>query len=208
MYSVSFFQNITEPTGLVVTLVEFKAWLRIDGSDEDTELTMILNAAQDKIACHLNVSLLPYEVRGNYNCFEITQFEPLPFIPFVKWPLRSVTDVAFWNGTDYTSLTITDDYLIKERNSSFPRILFKETVVNNNFDIDIAYPWIVQAEIGYVDTDAVPDLIKMAIMMYGALLYNNRGDCEECECDGDGTATIPKNIRAAISKYKIVETYS
>ena len=58
----------------------------------------------------------------------------------------------------------------------------------------------------YADGD-VPSVIKLAIMMYGALLYDNRGDCSECECDGDGTATIPGIIRAAISKYKIRETF-
>ena len=209
MKKVSFFEQLTTPTGLVVSLSELKSWLKIDGTDEDAELTLVLNASQDKIACYLGQELLPFSARGNYDQLEVSKFERYSFIAFKKFPIRDLTRVAFWNGSTFTDLTVTTDYLLEERDSGFPRVLFKCPA--NFFTLgvadDIAYPVSIEADVGYVDSDAVPDLIKVAILQYAALLYDNRGDCSNCECDSNGVPTLPMITRAAISKYKIREVF-
>ena len=207
MAQVNYFENLTEPTGLVVTLDEFKAWLKIDGNDLDNELTMILLAAQEKIACYLNQTLLPYSIRGNYTHLESSNFERFCFISFIKFPIRDLTRVAVWDGDTFNDLVEDTDYLLKNRSSGFPRVLFVNPNTQNISYEGVAYPIIIEADIGYIDSDAVPMPIKIAILQYASLLFNNRGDCITCECDSDGTASIPSAIRAIIAKYKIRENF-
>lgn len=209
MKKVSFFENQTNNATLVVTLAEFKDHLRISGTDEDAELTLILTASQDKIACYLNQSLVPDTFAGNYAGFEVSQFEIYQFVSFKKFPLTSITSVSFFDGTDFIAQTITTQWVLQERDSGFPRILFKCPANQPSLSIeqDIPYPIQIIAEVGYLSAAAVPDVIKLGIMMYGALLHDNRGDCSECICDADGLATIPPIIRAGIGKYKIRETF-
>lgn len=206
MAQVNYFENITEPTGFVVTLDQFKEWLRIEGDDLNNELTMILLASQDKIACYLNQTLLPHSIRGHHPSFECSRYENYLFVSFRKFPVRTLTKVSLWDGAEFVDLTVDDDYLLKQRSSGFPRVLF----LNNGETIsycDVAYPIIIEADIGYIDADAVPELIKIAILQYASLLFSNKGDCATCSCDSDGTVTIPSMIRASISKYKIRETF-
>ena len=207
MSTVSYFENLTEPSGLVVSLASLKSWLKIDGIDDDTELTFILNAAQDKIAQYLGVTLLQHNIRGNYEGLEISKFEKYPFISFKRFPLDTMIQVAYWNGTTYTALTAGTDYVIKNRNSGYMRVLFKNTSALGSLSIadDIAYPIIIDATIGY---ETVPYLIQEAIKQYAAFIYDNKGDCMECSCDSDGMASLPSIIRAGISKYKIREVFS
>lgn len=207
MKKVSWFEYTSEPSGLVVTLDELKAHLRIDGSDEDSELTIILYAAQAKIQTYLNVELRAASVRGNYAGFELDQFEKYPFISFKKWPIRDLTAVKYWNGSSYTAMTVTTDYLLEERSKAFPKVLFKNNPYNYDFSTDIAYPFIIEADVGYVNAAAVPYEIKLAIMMYAAGLYDNRGDCEDCACDTDGTPKLSNAVRTLISGFKMREVF-
>lgn len=209
MKKVSLFENLTEPSGLVVTLDELKEWLRISGTDEDTTLTFILTAAQQKISCYLNITLLRHNVRGNYSCLECSKFERFPFISFKKFPLDAVSKVAVWDGTAYVDLTVTTDYIVEQRSKAFPRVLFKNTADFPTVSIadEVAYPIRIEASVGYEDADAVPELIKLAIKQYAALLYDNRGDCSDCDCDSDGTISLPNDVMVAISCFKLREVF-
>jgi len=206
MKKVSFFEVITPPDECVCTLSELKSWLRIDGTDEDTELTLMLEASEDKVACYINQVLVSQTVRGSFDDLELSQLEQFHFISYKKFPLQSVSSVKYYDGSAYVTLD-TDEYILKQRDSGFPRILLK-----NNTDIlcgngDIAYPIQIEAIVGYADAASVPKTIKTAILMYAALLYSSRGDCSECVCDSDGVPALPKVVRMALSKYKLQEVF-
>ena len=87
MKKVSFFEVITPPVGTVCTIQDLKDWLRIDGNDEDSELTLMIETAEDKVACYINQVLLTQTVRGNFDDFELSQFEKFTFISYKRFPL-------------------------------------------------------------------------------------------------------------------------
>lgn len=206
MKKVSYFENLTEPSGLIVTLDELKAWLKIDGNDEDSELTFILAVAQEKIETYINQALRPYTVAGFFVDLQINQLEPYPYISFKRFPVTSLTNVKVWNGTDYEALAATD-YELKKRSYGFDRVVFFERPVVSG-SLDISYPIRIEAAIGYADADAVPAVIKMAIRQYSSYLYDNRGDCADCGCDADGLPSMPALVRAALKAYKLREAYA
>lgn len=206
MKKVSYFENQTEPSGLVVTLDELKAWLKIDGDDEDSELTFILTVAQEKIEKYINQALRPYTVAGFFVDLQINQLEKWPFISFKRFPVRSLTSVKAWDGDSYEDV-LASDYELKKRSYGFDRVVFKDGLSYTN-NYDTSYPIRVEAEVGYADADSVPSVIKMAIRQYAAFLYDNRGDCSECDCDSDGLPSMPKIVRASLKGYKLREAYA
>lgn len=206
MKKVSHFENLTEPTGLIVTLSELKAWLKIDGDDEDNELTFILTVAQEKIETYINQALRPYTVAGFYVDLQINQLEKYPFISFKRFPVRSLTSVKIWDGTDYEALGASE-YELKKRSYGFDRVVFKNGLVWPS-EPDTSYPLQIEAAVGYASAAVVPATIKMAIRQYAAYLYDNRGDCADCGCDADGLPSMPALVRAALKAYKLREAYA
>lgn len=206
MKKVSYFENQTEPSGLVVTLDELKAWLKIDGDDEDTELTFILTVAQQKVSSYINQSLLPYTVAGFFVDLQINQLEKYPFISFKRFPVRSLASVKVWDGDSYEDVD-ADDYELKKRSYGFDRIVFKNGIPSF-CSPDTSYPIRIDAEVGYADADNVPAGIKAAIRQYASHLYDNRGDCSDCDCDSDGMPSMPKLVRGSLGQFKLREAYA
>lgn len=191
------------PPPFAVTLEELKGHLRIDSSDEDTELTLFLSVSEEKIACYLNQVFAPQTVRGNFTCVECSKYERYPFISFRRYPVRDFVVVEVWNGDSFGALSETVDWLRELRDKGFARILFKNAGDLNIGATDIAYPIRISADVGYGDADEVPLAIKNAILMYASYLYETRGDCS-----GGGSMGLPKNIKTLLSCYKIQETFS
>lgn len=204
--NASFYENLTNPSGLAVDLSDLKDWLRICDADEDPLLTSLLLAAQNKIGSYLNYTMLPHDVRGNFSHLEISKFEKYPHISFKKSPFDTIIQVAYWNGTAFIALVDGTDYVIEERSSGFMRVLFKDTSKLNTLSVadDIAYPIVIDATVG---STTLPEEIKLGILQYAALLFDNRGDCSDCTCDSDGSLSIPALTRTLISPYKIRETF-
>lgn len=206
---VSHFEVTASPSSpFAVTLDELKGHLRIDlaNTDQDTELTLFLMGAEEKIACYLNIVIATQTVRGNFSGLEMSKFERYLFISFKKTPIRSFGDVEVFNGTTFDTLATPADWIEEIRDAGFPRILFKDTGDLNlisNVDLDIAYPIRISADVGYANADDVPPIIKNGILMYASFLYETRGDCS----DDNGVPVIPASIRAAISCHKIQETF-
>lgn len=206
---VSHFEVTSDPSSpFAVTLDELKGHLRIDlaNDDEDTELTLFLMAAEEKIACYLNIVIANQTVRGNFAGFEMSKFERYLFISFKKTPIQTFNTVEVFNGATFDTLATPDDWVEELRDAGFPRILFKNTGnldLISNVDQDIAYPIRISADVGYATAGDVPPIIKNGILMYASFLFETRGDCS----DGDGMPVIPAAIRAAISCHKIQETF-
>lgn len=206
MKKVSYFEELTTPSGLVVTLDELKAWLKIDGNDEDNELTFILTVAQDKVSSYINQQLLPYTARGNYVDLQCNQLEKYPFISFKRFPVRSLTSVELWDGDSYEAMAATS-YELKPRSYGFDRVVFFDGV-SSAVSLDKSYPIRITADVGYATPSDVPAGIKMAIRQYASHLYDNRGDCSDCECDSDGVPSMPKLVRASLKQFRLREAYA
>jgi hypothetical protein len=123
---------------------------------------------------------------------EISPFERYPFAEIQKAPLLSVSEVAQWIDGAYSA---TSDYQLKQRDG-YARVLFPNSGIVTN--IDEPYPYRITFEAGYGDADAVPAAIKLAVKMYAAYLYENRGDCE---CGPE--ARQASGAKMLVARYKI-----
>jgi len=103
-----------------------------------------------------------------------------------------VSEVAQWIGGAYAA---TSDYQLKQRDG-YARVLFPNSGIVTN--IDEPYPYRITFEAGYGDADAVPAAIKLAVKMYAAYLYENRGDCE---CGPE--ARQASGAKMLVARYKI-----
>jgi uncharacterized phiE125 gp8 family phage protein len=172
--ALDYYEVTVDPVGLPVTLAEFKEFAKLDADDDsqDALLTTFLDAATYDLELYTNRWFIEREAIGYYVGLEISPFERYPFTEIQHAPLLSVSEVAQWLGGAYTATT---DYQLKQRDG-YARLLFPNSGISTG--IGNPYPYRVTFDAGYGDADAVPSAIKLAIMMYAAYLYENRGDCE------------------------------
>jgi len=172
--ALDYYEVSVEPVGLPVTLAKFKEFAKLDADDDsqDDLLQAFLDTATDDLERYTNRWFIEREAIGYYVGLEVSPFERYPFTEIQHAPLLSVSEVAQWLGGAYTPTT---DYHLKERDG-YARLLFPNSGISTGYDTP--YPYRVTFEAGYGDADAVPPAIKLAIMMYAAYLYENRGDCE------------------------------
>ena len=196
--ALDYYEVTVAPVGLPVTLAEFKEFAKLDADDDsqDALLTTFLEAATYDLELYTNRWFIEREAIGYYTGLEISPFERYPFTEIQHAPLLSVSEVAQWVGGAYTATT---DYQLKERDG-YARLLFPNSGLAT-ID-DTPYPYRVTFEAGYGDAADVPAAIKLAVKMYAAYLYENRGDCE---CGPE--ARQASGAKMLVSRYKIKRVF-
>ena len=192
--ALDYYEVTVAPVGLPVTLAEFKEFAKLDADDDsqDALLTTFLEAATYDLELYTNRWFIEREAICYYTGLEISPFERYPFAEIQKAPLLSVSEVAQWIGGAYAA---TSDYQLEQRDG-YARVLFPNSGIVTN--IDEPYPYRITFEAGYGDADAVPAAIKLAVKMYAAYLYENRGDCE---CGPE--ARQASGAKMLVARYKI-----
>ena len=140
----------TEP----VSLIEAKAWLRVDFSDDDTLITGMIKSARQSIEHFTNRALVPKNVsfHAETPTDDYTETTYKLELPYVK---GSVVSVLVLKDTDDTTLTEDTDYYVKG---------------NTIYWLSGWYA------ITYTVTPTVSQALKEAILMEVAERYNNRGE--------------------------------
>ena len=197
----NYYEFTTEPSGEVVSLSFVKENARIDKCDdsEDNILYAYIDTALSRIEKITNRILRPAVINGFYPFARHSIYEVSLFVTMEKTPIRSINEVAIYNGTDFEALTLNDDYKIEKR-AYDSRILFEPRIFDNYYNIDNIQPYSfrIGADVGYLNSDAVPPELKIAIAQYATWLYESRGDCSDCS-SSIGGYIMPSSIIELIS---------
>lgn len=191
-----FYEIISEPNELPVTLQELKDYLRITSADEDSVLTAILKSSVTLAEAYTGRWFISRMARGSYPYPYISKFEPCCFVQIDRSPLQSVELVETFDGSNFIPFT---DYKISF-SDSYSRI------TSDTFNVLRAdcTPFLIRVEFtaGYGDASMVPDQIKEAINNIAAGLYQSRGDC--CE----GSSIISSVSRSFLDSYRIISVFA
>src|SRR3990167_7548076 len=145
---------ITPPAGLVVSLVEARAHLRVDGTDDDTLITAMIGAATDHAEQMTGRALLPQTLELTLDAFpaefELTR-QPVTAITSIIYQSTAAALVTLSN-TLYT-LDASDDFgpakVTPAYNTVWPDTLADVAAVKLRY---VA---------GYANAAAVPEAIKI-----------------------------------------------
>ena len=163
VYSKVIVQPLAEP----VTVAEAKQHLRVDGTDEDTYIEMLIKVARQMCEVYSGLSFLTQQREIKLDRF------PCGNISLPYGPVQSIDDFVYFDGDDSSqTMTEGDDYT-KDFNYQPARIQKVNswpTVYNKMSSVIISYT------AGYAndDHDPLPDVIKSAILLQVGTLYENR----------------------------------
>ena len=197
--NVDFYEVTDGPTGgALVTLQEFKDFAKIETDAENSFLQVMIDTAIEDLELWTNRWFLSRTAEGNFTRAKVSRYEAYPYVEVQKAPLLSVSQVEVYDGTSFAAYT---DYKLK-RKEGYSRIWLTQPFA---FDIyDEPYPIKVTFVAGYGDAAAVPDAIKLAVLMYANWLYDNRGDCDCSNVDANCVASGAKSI---LSRYRVLRTF-
>lgn len=176
-----------------VTLAEFKTFLKIDGSDEDSFLTLCISASVSAVEKHIKRVLVnsqfnlwldlfpPIAENTEYRIFNASEiYLPNP-------PAIAISSIKTYNEANTEAIFSSAAYLLDAPNG---RIYLNDgyvwpTDLRNKNAVKINYTC------GY---GACPDGLKQAVMVYAGQLYNSR-----CEC------SMSDSIKTILSQYRIYD---
>lgn len=178
----------TPPSTEPVSLDEAKAHLKVDSTAEDALIASLITAARARAEWHTGRALVTQswtlwlDAWPGGGIVEI----PLP-------PLQSVTQVALYALDD--TMSVLDPALYQVDAASAPARLAQKNcfppLVTNLRAVNAAA---VSFTAGYGAADAVPQLIKEAILQIVADLYTHRGDEADIVSPAAGTLLAPYRI--------------
>lgn len=182
---------ITAPTSEPVTLQEAKSWARIDSSDEDSLLSNLITVARQEAEKYLRSALMPQtwemtldvgtsaldDVLGDgFYEFPINQlYGTLPNVIALPYaPIQSITSVKYFDTANTENTYSSSNYTL---DAAGGRLMLNQSAVwasnmRPNASAKIRYV------AGYANGAAVPMAIRIAIMNYVLLAYEQRGICE------------------------------
>lgn len=186
---------VTPAAGYPVTLDEVKLHLKIDGTLEDTLLTSLISTVTE---FYENFTKRDF-ITKTYRLFD-HHFRT--YYEIRKCPNVTITSIKYFdlNNTEQTvasdvyELTETPDFpvLYKQPKQIWPSVYNKPQAVNITFTC------------GYGTAADVPDVLKQAILIGIAALYENRGDCGDSG-NGCGDCSVLLNplAKSLLKSYRI-----
>ncbi|HEU4903167.1 MAG TPA: head-tail connector protein [Flavisolibacter sp.] len=165
-------RTITPPATELLTTAQAKAFLKIDHTDEDELINLLITTTREMIERHCGISIGEQTKEwvtdfsqagppklGKYlprrNCYEVlSSGEAIPYPPFIE-----LVSAERWNETAYETQTETDDF----------------TVLEGYFDPLQSGTWKITYTAGY-DADTLPAGLKLIWRQYITYAYTHRQD--------------------------------
>lgn len=191
MSRVNGYYEVITPAGTdPITLVEAKAFLRIETTADDTLVTTMIKAATLSAEKYMNRTIVTRTLRASYPNTEANATNRIQTAP-----VSAITIAEIWNSVTDVFDTTTD--FVFQQGSGFPCIIWGGGAVGH--PDDNAFGVRVTFTAGYT---TVPEDIKQAIKAHVAFLYENRGDV--AAIDGEQLPGVSKLI---YRQYRIIGTY-
>jgi uncharacterized phiE125 gp8 family phage protein len=182
----------TAPTTEPVSTANAKIYARIDGSDDDTLVDVLIGAAREKIEQITRRALLTQTWDMYLDAF------PWGDIIVPKPPLQSVTSITYTDTDGATQTWSSSEYTV-DTDSEPARIVtaFGEDYPDTR---DVIKAVKVTFKAGYGDAaTAVPDAIITAVKMLVMTWYDHR----DTVIEGTSAQEVPNTVDALLSSYRI-----
>jgi len=178
----------------VVTMDEIKTWLKIDNTADDYVLDALRVSCIDYAESYTGLYFIERDESISFAGLQNSRWESFPYIDIPKPLISSLTKIE--SIVDSETTVVSGTYYTFRNVSNIGRVIFTTTP---SYDIDKPYPFTVYFTAGFGDTaEDVPELIKTAIKLHIAYLYENRGDVQS-----DGGLFAPLETTALLNKYKV-----
>ena len=179
----------------VVTLVDMKAFLRVDDDEEDDLISALAVAATAYVETATNRALLQQE----YQLF-LDQFPCGGYFYLPNPPLSSVTSITYRDYNDATQTMSSNDYGVDQGSGTDSRVYLKSgaawpsDVVNELDAVKVTYV------AGYGVASTVPGGLKVAVKQLVAHWFENR----EGVVLGVTPSEVPFAVQALINQNKLM----
>ena len=169
---------ITPASLKALTVQEVKDYLRVDSSDEDTLLGVLIDAATQVAEHYLGRFLLTTVIEEFYDFFPVYKTGVDPFkgdrniVYLSRGPVQSITSLKYVDGNGDEQTVSTDDYrsdLVSEPARIMPEHGWYGTK-------DTVNAVIVRYTCGYTQASDVPANIKVALLLIIGEMYEKRVD--------------------------------
>lgn len=189
---------ITPPTSQVVTTTEAKSFLRIDHSDDDTLIDLLIEAATKHLDGRngtLQRALNPQTWELSYDSFPCGSIEiplpPLTEVLSVKYDDSNGDEQTIASTNYYVDIASEPGWVVPVSTFIWPTPLVAANAVRIRFTAGYA------EESG---SSGVPETIKTAIKMMVADLYDYR---ESITPQSVNQITIPTTVERLVNQYKV-----
>jgi len=159
--------TLIEPTTYPVTIQEIKDFGSIDGNDLDSFLEGILIGVVESIEQYLGRSLISRTLKLTFDNW------PTKEIEFPKSPLLSIVSVNTVDEEGIETVYDSDNYYVVSENIPGKLVIKKNASLPVNNDRELAGFNIVYVA-GYGNASKVPKTIKIAIMQWVVMIYENK----------------------------------
>lgn len=190
---------VIPPATLPVSLIEVKEFLKLDLLDisENSFLTLLIQASSDFFQKYTNRILINTTFETFFDCFRQSfelarsKFQSLIFFQYLQNGSQVDVDpttfyITFENDYSRIIISLIEDFP-DDKDDRFQSI-------------------IVRFVAGFGDTSSdIPADIRIALLNQIASLYENRGDCNKCDC-GD-ISNLPTAVQNTYNQYRIMTIY-
>jgi len=159
---------ITQPESEPVTVAEARQHLRIDGTDEDSYIEILIKVARQLCEQYSGLSFITQSREIKLDRFPCSSIIEIPY-----GPIQTIDDFTYIDSSgDSQPLTETTDFIV-DIHSSPARVQYVNSwpsTLNRFSSVTIAYTS------GYAndDHDPIPEVIKHAMLLHIGSLYENR----------------------------------
>lgn len=183
---------VTDAAEEPLTLEEVKTFLRIDGNDYDNIITPLIKTVRQLAEKIIGRDMVNKTWKTYFDYFLFSSFKSniYPFfcpnyfgeytVEILKSKLQSITSIKYYSN-DVLTVYDSSNYYISD-NSDYASIYLKSNATTpTNIDerkqaIEITFVS------GYgASRDDIPQALREAMLYHIAALFENAGDCKECE---------------------------
>lgn len=184
-------RTITSPVEQSVTLADAKAHLRIVGTDDDTQITAMIDAATEVAEQATGRALMQQTLEAGFDAFSAV-------LVLTRVPVQSVTSITYIDASGTLQTLAPSAYTLTQDDYGFAKInpSFGTTWPVARGDVDGVK---VRFVAGYAN--GVPQSIKNGILLYVGSLYENR----ESETISSGSPNLLATVDLLFDRFKVYD---
>jgi len=171
----------------VVSLADMKLFLRVDGSDEDTTITALLNAAVVHVSDYTNRHFTAASTAKFY--LERWRTASLAFGPVTR-----VTSVKYVDTTGTLQTLSTSKYYFEQLTDNTIRISFHDVPTLETYN---ASPITIECQVGLGESAAVQTAVKLLVAHW----FENR----RAVITGASATTVPMSVHSLLNSERIID---
>lgn len=181
---------VTPPAAEPVTLTEAKNHLKVEHSADDALITTLISAARQFIERQTGLALVTQTIDEFFDEFPDAIDDGTEHIELTVWPVQSVTSIKYYDSAGTLTTFASTNYRLDDASRPARIALEPDADWPDTFEVPGAV--VVRYEAGFGDASAVPELLKAAVLLLVADLYENREDSPR---------TMPTHVDRLLNTY-------